>query len=1014
MNIQSILPAIAAIAYIPLFIILVLHRPWGKRQKLLFLVLLSAMFWSSSDFFLRSDFFLSDKLLLFRIVICSFGWMFIQLFYFINFLVRNSEDYVVWVSYGVLALYITLVLVGYIPLSVAYDSGVVAAVFDWHYYVILPFFPVLGGVIVYRLIKKMKYSYSPVESNSLFYVLAAVITLVVFFIPDFTPIGEHYPFSHIGNLFTACILTYAVVKKDILSMKIVFQYGLGRISLAGLGVGFYLLLLYSLNAIFHYQIEFSAWILTTFAAFIVGVAIFRYRGRFYSMLGHVFYRESYAYREQLLNFVQHETKGMFSLDELGNRLVVLFTGSLNCKQIHLLLPHIRENDFIAEFTGSTSEGNERLQIRQDSYILEWLKRNRKYLTIENVFILPEFRGLWEEEKRQLRNWDIRYFFPMVSRGNLIGILALGKRDSGEYNLEEIEMVENIIAQISVSLEKEYLQDKLKKQEQELALINRLTMVMTSSLDIRKIYDTFAAELGDVVSVDFAIVSLIDGDELYLEALATSLDTEWQVGERMPLGNSATEWVAKQRRYLYNSDLNKIKKDNEFSSNEKYRRMGVQSILYLPLLVRKEAIGSLIIASRRPDAYNHEQIGLLERLSRQIALPIENSRLYNKAEQRARVDELTGLFNRRHFDESLKQEIDRHSRYKGILSLVLLDLDFFKNYNDTYGHLAGDVLLGQIGKLMERLVRKVDIVFRYGGDEFVILLPQALPDDALVVAERVREGIVTEMEERQISVTASLGIACWPSDGITPDEVINVADRALYYAKQTGGNRTYFASKLLSFAPQPVVLKAANTEKETLNTIYALAATIEARDAYTYGHSRKVRGYAVALAEALGLTSEKVAIIDTAALLHDIGKIGIPDDVLNKAGALNPEEWELIKSHPQLSATIIGHVPNLIPCLHGILHHHERWDGTGYPSGLKSENIPLEARILCIADAFDAMTSPRPYRDSMSNQEAVDQLKSCAGSQFDSELVEAFLPIALAAAPEELGVGENPGSSKTDL
>jgi diguanylate cyclase (GGDEF)-like protein/putative nucleotidyltransferase with HDIG domain len=440
--------------------------------------------------------------------------------------------------------------------------------------------------------------------------------------------------------------------------------------------------------------------------------------------------------------------------------------------------------------------------------------------------------------------------------------------------------------------------------------------------------------------------------------------------------------------------------------------GIRSIVYLPLVVKGEAIGSLIVASRQPNAYTPGQVHLLERLASQIAVPVENSRLYAKAEQRARVDELTGLFNRRHFDERLGEEIDRHSRYGGMLSLIFLDLDFFKAYNDKHGHIAGDKVLAQIGQLIEKSIRNIDIAFRYGGDEFAVLLPQSEADDAFVVAERVRGKIASEMRKKKVRITTSLGLASWPSDGVTPDELINAADKALYYTKQTGGNRTCVVSKMLPSLTETAGMSAA-TEKEAMSTIYALAATIEARDPFTYGHSRKVSSYAVALAEAIGLPSEKVAVISTAALLHDIGKIGIPDEVLNKVGKLEAETWELIQSHAKLSATIVGHVISLVSCLPAILHHHERWDGTGYPSGLKGEAIPIEARILAIADAFDAMTSSRPYRDPLSYKKVLDELKRCSGIQFDPKLVEAFLPIALSTAPEEIGAVEDSGSSKSD-
>jgi len=359
-----------------------------------------------------------------------------------------------------------------------------------------------------------------------------------------------------------------------------------------------------------------------------------------------------------------------------------------------------------------------------------------------------------------------------------------------------------------------------------------------------------------------------------------------------------------------------------------------------------------------------------------------------------------LFNRRHFDESLRREIGIQSRDGSVLSLVFLDLDLFKEYNDKYGHLDGDKVLSRIGFLIEDAIRDVDLAFRYGGDEFAIILRGAAGNDAFLVAERIRYAIDADMQEEQTGITASLGLASWPSDGVTPDDIVTAADRALYYAKRTGGNRTCTVSEMLP-SSTGYATAGTKTEKEALSIIYALASTIEARDQYTYGHSRNVSKYAVALAESLSLPSDKVAAIGTAALLHDIGKIGVPDEVLNKPGALTNEEWEMIRSHPRLSAAIVGHVISLTPCLTGVLHHQERWDGSGYPSGLNGEAIPIEARILAIADAFEAMTSPRPYRGPMSNEDALREIVRNAGVQFDPKLVDVFVTIAPSMLPEEI-------------
>jgi len=252
------------------------------------------------------------------------------------------------------------------------------------------------------------------------------------------------------------------------------------------------------------------------------------------------------------------------------------------------------------------------------------------------------------------------------------------------------------------------------------------------------------------------------------------------------------------------------------------------------------------------------------------------------------------------------------------------------------------------------------------------------------------------------------LASYPEDGVLASELIGVADTALYHAKRAGGDRILVSSKILL---EPLGNGMIYAKRNDLSAVYALVSTVEARDRYTYGHSRKVNTYAVALAEAIGLSPDEVSMLNTAALLHDIGKIGIPDEVLNKKGRLSKEDWEQIKAHPRLGANIVSNIPNLVPCISSILHHHERWDGGGYPEGLKGEEIPLEARILAIADSFEAMTSARPYRLALSLEEVVKELRQGAGSQFDPKLVEVFIGIIEAGLPERVKIGQDSSSKQ---
>ena len=235
---------------------------------------------------------------------------------------------------------------------------------------------------------------------------------------------------------------------------------------------------------------------------------------------------------------------------------------------------------------------------------------------------------------------------------------------------------------------------------------------------------------------------------------------------------------------------------------------------------------------------------------------------------------------------------------------------------------------------------------------------------------------------------SLGIASWPLDGVMKEEIISRADSALYRAKQTGRNKICLSSEVTKTEPLLVGDELENSSR-ALNTVYALAATVDAKDHYTYGHSKKVSDYAVSIAEAMGLSSAKVATIRSAGLLHDIGKVGIPDSILRKKDPLTPEEWEYIKAHPRVGVEILRHVPDLSSCLPAILHHHEHYDGSGYPSGLRADSIPLEARILAVVDAYEAITSQRSYRKQPAPIDAFDELRRCSGTQFDPELVNLF-------------------------
>ena len=1010
MNMHALVPLIATVAYIPLLVILLSNRPWQRRQKLFLLFLVPAMLWSLTDIFFRSDFFMPNKLLLLKVGICIGIWMGVQYHYFLRSFyqpqrVRIPLAYVLPVSAIILAA------LGYIPQGMDITASGIDVQYGSCYMLIVSGIFALGGRDIYSLARRRGISADPAERNQIVYLFVGVAILITLTSSTFFPFGRGYPFAHVGNFTNAGILTYAVVRHKLLDVRVVLR---GALSFSGMAaflvVTFFAWLLLFLKA-FGFELSFPTIIIALLGTLAVAAVCWdRVHSAISERLDRVFYGEKIEPRHRLSDFIA-KIHSVPTLEQFGSQLVSLLSQSVDCHGACLLLPQAGSGDFAARFSYSPVEDNPiaRLKVRHDSPVVTWLKREAQVLPKRNLSILPEFQGLWQEEREDIQSAKVQMFVPLINKGELVAILAVGNKRNGKlYRLEEIDLMESIAGHVAASMEKEYLHEQLEQQDRELTLVNRLTMVITSSMNIEEIFEGFAQELKEVVDVDWATIALIEGAELRFLALTSTMGSAWKAGERMPLLGTATEWVAKEKRSLYEANLSRHKR---FWTGEHHLRRGVRSIVYLPLVVRGEGIGSLIVASRRVDAYNTGQIRLLEHLALQIATPIENSQLYARAEQRARIDELTGLFNRRHFEERLKEEIARHSRYGNVFSLFMLDLDNFKTYNDIYGHPAGDELLDQIGSIIRSSIRNADQAFRYGGDEFIVILPQTISEDAYVVAERVREQIASEMKAKEVAMTCSIGLASYPSDGVMSGEVITASDTALYYAKRTGGNRTYLSAKILS---EPPIEAGANARGGGLSAVYALVSAVDAKDHYTYGHSRKVNTYAVALAEAIGLSPDEVSRVSTTALLHDIGKIGIPDKILSKKGKLTTEEWEAIKSHPKLGANIIGNVPSLVSCLPAVLYHHERWDGTGYPEGLKGETIPLDARILAIADAFAAMTSARPYRDAFCDDKVIKQLRQGAGKQFDPQLVEVFISLVEAGFPEKAKAGQDPSSEQPSL
>src|SRR5262249_21262324 len=463
---------------------------------------------------------------------------------------------------------------------------------------------------------------------------------------------------------------------------------------------------------------------------------------------------------------------------------------------------------------------------------------------------------------------------------------------------------------------------------------------------------------------------------------------------------------------------------------------------LPVFYAEQLHGALYVESSEAVEFSEEEILLLGTLPDLISGALHNALTFQKAQEQAITDGLTGVKTHRFFMEALSAEWKRSTRAGRAFALVLMDLDRFKFVNDFYGHLEGDLVLQRVGQILETNCRRSDVVSRYGGDEFVILVPETSMEHARQLASKLRGWVSADPLLREKNITASFGIACYPLHGSSPQELIQVADASMYLSKHQGGNAVSTADhfdpneakkwkrdvleaylgvtlkRLFSTGPEAFEeiyqrlrqftesLSATESDsgkslalqeegphalpQAVLDTVTSLAYAIDAKDHYTQGHSQKVAAYAALIAEALGMNDAEVEEIRLGAVLHDIGKVGIPENILNKNGPLNTDTPQTMKSHVKFGAKILEPLTPLARVREMVLHHHEYFDGSGYPNAYSGEQIALGARIIAIADAYDTITSDGTYKKARSSVDALAELERCANAQFDGNLVGIFV------------------------
>ncbi|HVC80458.1 MAG TPA: diguanylate cyclase, partial [Chloroflexota bacterium] len=420
---------------------------------------------------------------------------------------------------------------------------------------------------------------------------------------------------------------------------------------------------------------------------------------------------------------------------------------------------------------------------------------------------------------------------------------------------------------------------------------------------------------------------------------------------------------------------------------------LQEELIIPVVVRGEAIGLLEVQWDRPHTLGQEVVALCTSIASQAAVALGNAGLYASAAARAEQDALTGLLNH----STLLEYLDHAVATGDPFALLLIDIDNFKLFNDTYGHPVGDAVLTAVAGIVRAACREGDVAGRYGGDEMAVLLRQASAREAMAVARRLGEAVQGRphlaASGAVIPISVSIGLACYPRQGATRQEMIAVADHEMYAAKRRSTRRVITRSRggSSSYWQDLQLRDAADLLGDSpFGVLEGLVSAVDAKDRYTREHSEHVTQLALLLVDELNLPTEQRRVIAVAGLLHDVGKIGVPDRVLRKPGALAVEEYAAIKRHVSYGVAIIRGVLNDAAVVDTVAYHHERWDGQGYPHAIAGPETPILGRIMQVADAASAMLLDRPYRQGLAWEQVAIRLRQSAGSQFDPDLVEPFI------------------------
>ena len=569
------------------------------------------------------------------------------------------------------------------------------------------------------------------------------------------------------------------------------------------------------------------------------------------------------------------------------------------------------------------------------------------------------------------------FVPLAYHGELRHVVILGWNERREISDDDVATAELAAASAAAGFARLEADERHAARSVQDSAVMRAASALNASLDLQEILLTLVHEAALALEADISGAYLGNAQDGAVATAGYGVPEHWH-GARVQAGQGASGRVLETGKPFICNDYARDVADPAVPMPD------CLSALAVPMEWGGELRGVLSIGWNSRRRVHEDDLRTLQAIAGLATAALRNAEAYEHVQHVARTDALTGVLNHGAMQVRIREEIARARRDEAPLGAVILDLDDFKRVNDTRGHAAGDELLRRVAQALQGELRPYDQVARYGGDEFVLLLPGSDEETTTHVAERCRDAIGGQ---------CSIGVASW-HEGLDADGLLEQADRALMLAKRTGKGRVAVANPEVERE-----LALLQSRSGSPAAVQALAAAIEERDNYTHEHSELVVRLSRGVAMMLGLPHEDVERIAHAALLHDVGKLAMPAELLQKQGPLTHEEWAIMSEHPIVGERILARTTELAGIAPIVRHEHEHWDGTGYPDGLERQRIPVGSRVILACDAYVAMTTSRPYRGALEPDQAIAELQAGAGQKFDPDVIDALLDLLGQNSPQ---------------